>query len=178
MHGKIVLIKKAFNILINLVLVSLVVSAGWKWWTGRQVASSLEGTRPGDMRLYDIQGVAKTINGEQSGPYVIVFWATWCSPCTLELGRLQAAVKDGELNGAQIMAIAVNEPIEQVAQEVQAQSYTFSVYVDPEGKIAKKFKLAATPTLAYMSPFGEIQRLESGITPFLVSGVADHLKGD
>jgi thiol-disulfide isomerase/thioredoxin len=41
-----------------------------------------------------------TLSGEQivlplSRNHVLVFWATWCGPCGVELGRIQRLIKKG-----------------------------------------------------------------------------------
>lgn len=99
---------------------------------------------------------------------VLIFWATWCGPCTLELKRFNSAVKDGELRADQIIAISIGEDPAVVYKEARERDYRFTVLVDPENVSTRSLAVDGTPTTYHLDAEGKIAHASTGASMFPV----------
>src|ERR1035437_932316 len=81
---------------------------------------------------------------------VIVFWATWCGPCNVELSRFKQAVKDHRLDGHRVLAVSIGEPVDLVAKIARERDYPFVVWADPSGLSSSLYKVSGTPTVIHI----------------------------
>ncbi len=93
-------------------------------------------------------------------PYLVHFWATWCSICRLEQGSINAIAKDYS-----IITIATQSGSnEEVAKFASEQNLHFPILVDDSGHWAKIFGVQAYPTSYFVDSKGEIRFVEVGYT--------------
>ena len=83
-----------------------------------------------------------------SRPAVLVFWATWCGPCTAQMPEVQRAF---ERIGERASVIAVNliatEPgIDAVRGYLEENGITVPVALDRADELRRELDVAATPT--------------------------------
>lgn len=97
---------------------------------------------------------------------VMVFWATWCPPCEIELKRIAAAVGDGEYDAKGVWAVSIGEDPLLVQKALQDRKYPFPVFVDSDSQLAAQLSIAVTPTI-YFIEGGKIVSSLSGISPTL-----------
>ena len=92
------------------------------------------------------------------GPVVLNFWATWCRPCRVEMPHLQKIQKDLESRGVHFAAISVDARNRKSSLEtfIKKNEITLPVYRDPEGTLAKRFKVMAIPTTIVLDQDAEI----------------------
>jgi peroxiredoxin len=98
---------------------------------------------------------------------ILVFWATWCGPCTIELSRLNDLVSQGTVRRERILAISSFEERSLLENTVQERGYVFPVGLDTDGRVAQAFNIQGTPTLVFLSKEGTIQRISTGLSPLL-----------
>lgn len=73
----------------------------------------------------------KMINGENFNLYahskkvVIIFWATWCGPCEIELKRINKMVMDRKIQPSDILAISSHEEESIVSAKCQTGKLPF-----------------------------------------------------
>lgn len=106
---------------------------------------------------------------------VLVFWATWCGPCTLELKRINSAIANKEISSKNIFAVNMGEPQELVDKAVKERNYNFQVLIDTNGTLAKMFQVQATPTIVFIDEKGKIDWISSGISPSLIYRIKSFL---
>ncbi len=94
---------------------------------------------------------------------VVVFWATWCGPCTVELARFNSAVKDGELKAEDIIAISFGEEPQIVWAEAKKRDYRFTVAVDPDLQSQKSLEVYGTPQTYHISADQKISHASMGL---------------
>lgn len=115
----------------------------------------------------------KLINGEnfnlhsQSKKIVIVFWATWCGPCEIELKRINKMVIDKKIQVSDVLAISSFEEESIVKQKVKKENYLFNIGLDTNGNVFKLFNVSATPTILFIDENKIINWMSAGLSPSL-----------
>jgi thiol-disulfide isomerase/thioredoxin len=101
------------------------------------------------------------------GPVVINFWATWCKPCRLEMPQLEKIYKDLEPKGVHFAAISIDSKRSEkrLVQYLQKYKMSLPIYWDPDGKLARPFKVAAIPTTVVIDQDGKIHHKTRGYRP-------------
>ena len=101
------------------------------------------------------------------GPVVLNFWATWCRPCRVEMPKLEKIQK--ELEGRKVHFAAISLDTRRHKSMVEAyieqNQVSLPVYRDPEGSLAKKFKVLAIPTTILLNQDAEIAYKTRGYRP-------------
>ena len=98
---------------------------------------------------------------------VLVFWATWCGPCSVELGRIQNLVDKNKIDKNSILAISIGESRETVQNHVTQKKYTFPVAIDTDGALASLYEVNGTPTVFLVDENKNIQWMTVGMSPSL-----------
>jgi peroxiredoxin len=106
---------------------------------------------------------ATTIDGDQiklsdyigDKPVVIDFWATWCSPCMMELPKLQEfyAAHSGEV---EIIAISTDQSgaLSNVRRVVNEKGLTFPIIHDASGELSQLYPSRYIPYLVFIDKNG------------------------
>ncbi|ANJ67404.1 hypothetical protein A9404_08440 [Halothiobacillus diazotrophicus] len=107
-----------------------------------------------------LSGGTTTI-GLPGKPTALVFWATWCPVCHVELPWLNDLSKTHR-----IITVAMQSGDADAVRKylVEKGLDQLTVVNDPEGTIARKFGVSVTPTLFFIAPDGHIAMAETGIT--------------
>lgn len=98
---------------------------------------------------------------------VLVFWATWCPPCELELSRINDLVKENKISPESVLAISISENKESVDRVISERGYQFPVAYDFNGKVASQFAVAGTPTIVFLNSDKTIHWITTGLSPLL-----------
>ncbi len=98
---------------------------------------------------------------------VLVFWATWCGPCSVELGRIQSLIDKNKIDKNSILAISIGESRETVRNYVTQKKYTFPVAIDFDGALASLYEVNGTPTVFLIDENKNIQWMTVGLSPSL-----------
>lgn len=99
---------------------------------------------------------------------ILVFWATWCGPCEVELNRLNKMIENGKIKTANsVVAISSYEEIPLVKGITNERGYKFSIGIDLKGSVAEKFKIAGTPTIIFVDENAKINWITTGLSPSL-----------
>jgi peroxiredoxin len=100
---------------------------------------------------------------ELSGKVVLLnFWATWCGPCRLEMPVFQTHHEQLS-DKLTIIAIDFDEPKEDVQAFVDELGLTFTILLDPGGKIQNLYKIRGYPTSIFVDERGIVQIVHIGI---------------
>jgi cytochrome c biogenesis protein CcmG, thiol:disulfide interchange protein DsbE len=96
---------------------------------------------------------------------VLIFWATWCPPCEMELARFDRAIGEGELPSEGVLAISLNEHPKLVWEISQKRGYKLTVMADPRGNSLNSLEVAATPTTYHIDETGTVVHASTGVSP-------------
>lgn len=98
---------------------------------------------------------------------ILVFWATWCGPCSVELKRINSAVAEGSITTKNLFAINMGEEQVVIDKAMKEHRYRFSALRD-NGELARELGVTATPTIAFIDNKGKIEWLSAGLSPTLI----------
>ncbi len=98
---------------------------------------------------------------------VVVFWATWCGPCKIELSRLNQMMARGEIKSNQLLAVSIQESAATVNAFLEKNPFQFLIALDESGQIAETYSVQGTPTIAFLDEDGKVDWITTGLSPTL-----------
>lgn len=98
---------------------------------------------------------------------LLVFWATWCGPCSIELGRINRLILSGDLKPDSVLAISSGEDKQTVQKSVEERKYLFPVATDEDGHLALTYKVSGTPTIYFINEKNSVEWASVGLSPSL-----------
>lgn len=107
---------------------------------------------------------------------IVIFWATWCEPCHVEMKKLNNMLLQGQIKPDDLIAISVDEKKEDILKFIQQESYQFLIAQDIDGRLSRKFNISATPTILFVNKNGNLDWVSTGISLSLEKRVKDFLK--
>lgn len=93
---------------------------------------------------YKLIGEESTVTLPNEQRNMIVFWATWCGPCHLEMDRLKSSVESGKIKKEQIFALSPFESDFEVKKFLDKKPYPFTFI---SGKAPVEIKQTPTTVL-------------------------------
>lgn len=101
----------------------------------------------------------------------VVFWATWCAPCRVELRRL--AELDTELgDDFGVVAVSVDAgEVEVVRSYLAEHPVPFPVVLDDRREAVDGFAVSSLPTTFLVGADGEVQQVHRGFVGSLPTQV-------
>ena len=115
-----------------------------------------------DFLLTDINGEKHRLSDYRGKDVMIIFWATWCRPCIIEIPHLIALRNTVENDELAMLAIS-NESRALVKEFVAASNMNYTVVLD-EGTLPTPFNLVdAVPCSFFIDPEGKIKLATVGI---------------
>ncbi len=97
------------------------------------------------------------------GKVVLVdFWATWCPPCAQSmpfLNNLRNELKD---QGFEIVAINVDEDVEQTKRFLEVHRVDYPILMDPKGQCPAAFDVQAMPSSYFVDKTGKVRAVHQG----------------
>ncbi|MCK4886959.1 MAG: TlpA family protein disulfide reductase [Planctomycetes bacterium] len=128
-------------------------SPAYQDWVGKEAPDfTLKGIDGKNYKLSDFRG--KNV--------VIVFWATWCGPCKIEIPHLIALRNVMSKDDLQILAIT-NEEYKQVRDFAAKSKMNYAVLMDRKNELPAPFdKIRSIPTSFFIDPQGKIKLATAG----------------
>ena len=95
---------------------------------------------------------------EQRGkPVFLNFWATWCSPCIVEMPEMQK-LQNTMADSIQIVGIDLEESRSQVLRFVTQYGFTYTFVLDLIGEVGTMYEVTGIPTSYFLDSKGVIVR--------------------
>lgn len=93
---------------------------------------------------------------------VVLFWATWCAPCKLEMKRLQQSIEDKEIRPSQVYAYNPFENNSTIKKFLNHSHYDFQ-FIETTPALEEIVPVKATPTYLWLQK-NTIYRMTTGIS--------------
>jgi thiol-disulfide isomerase/thioredoxin len=121
---------------------------------------SSENGRTGE--YVDLSGSFRTLDGrtvyltDYSGKVLFLnVWATWCGPCRMEMPSMAALYRDFSGQGLAMVAVS-DEDAQTVTEYLRQNPYPFTILLDPERILARRFGINAIPTTLVVDSQGRL----------------------
>ena len=120
------------------------------------------GKQAPDFQLNNLDGQSTSLSSLQGKPVLINFWATWCSPCRIEMPYIQQIYDEWSDKGLVILAINIGESSSEVSEFMKSYNLSFPVLLDTKGDVAEKYNIRGIPTTFFIDKDGIIQEKKIG----------------
>ena len=131
--------------------------------TVREMGSVKLGQPAPDFSTLDLSNSLVSLASYHGKKVVLLdFWATWCSPCRMEMVELQSLQDKFKDNGFEVLSVNQGEAAEDVKRFIERKKYGFHVLLDSDGAASAKYGVRAIPTLVLVDKDGVIQWLQVG----------------
>jgi thiol-disulfide isomerase/thioredoxin len=90
------------------------------------------------------------------------FWASWCAPCLSSLPLYNDIYHKYKDQGLEIVAINVDNPIEDGLDFLLDTPLDFLIPADPDGEAAELFEVIGMPTSYLIDPDGTVTLVHMG----------------
>ena len=90
------------------------------------------------------------------------FWASWCGPCLKSLPLYNEMYHKYKNQGFEIIAINVDNPVEDGLDFLIDTPLDFLIPSDPDGETAELFKVIGMPTSYLVTPKGKVELVHMG----------------
>ena len=114
-----------------------------------------------DFTVEMLDGSKVTLSALQGKPTLLIFWATWCTPCRLELSKLQEHIIDRYGDRINVLPISRGEERAKVEEYISKMGYTFAVGLDGDQSIYRKYATNYIPRCFVIDAKGKV--LYSGV---------------
>jgi len=85
---------------------------------------------------------------------LLTFWATWCAPCRTELPVFEALHREFGAEALAVVAVNAREGASEVREYAQALGLTFTLLLDPQGEIQRRYGVVGLPTTFFIGRDG------------------------
>ena len=118
-----------------------------------------------DFSYADINGVEHSLSGYMGRDVIVVLWATWCPPCTMEVPHLKELRNTFTEEELVILAIS-NEGEETVREFAEENGLNYTV-IATQKALPEPFRYAkGIPASFYINKEGRIKLAAQGLVPF------------
>ena len=114
-----------------------------------------------DFTVEMLDGGKVTLSELQGKPTLLIFWATWCPPCRLELSKLQEHIIDPYGDKINVLPISRGEERGKVKSYISKMGYTFAIGLDGDQSIYNKYATNYIPRCFVIDANGKV--LYSGV---------------
>jgi peroxiredoxin len=123
-----------------------------------------EGQRGPAFRLARWGGGEASLETWQDRLVVLNFWATWCTPCTVEMPTLELLWREYGPRGLVVVGISVDRgaPAAVLEPYIRSLGITFPVLLDPDLRTAQAWRVTGLPATFLVRPGGEVAGMAFG----------------
>jgi peroxiredoxin len=128
------------------------------------VSELAAGQRAPEFLLERFSGGRASLADWEGALVIVNFWATWCTPCTLEMPTLEALWQHYRERHLVVIGISVDvgAPRALLAPYLSNLGLTFPVLLDPDMRTAQAWRVTALPTTFIIGPGGDLVGMAVG----------------
>jgi peroxiredoxin len=123
-----------------------------------------EGQRGPGLSLKSLDGKTVTLADYQGKLVVLNFWATWCTPCDVEMPTLESLWARYRQRGLVVVGVSVDResPRSIIEPYVRGKKLTFPILLDPDMAAARAWRVTGIPATFLVKPGGEVAGVAHG----------------
>ena len=149
---------------------------------GEPVVIPTPGQPVPDFALPDLEGQTVSLSDFRGEVVLLNFWATWCPPCVDEMPSLQKLQEALGEKGLNILAISVDESVEDVERFRDEFQLDLPILLDSGAKVAHSFATFKFPETYIVGRDGKLVAKVIGpkdwIAPLVIHDFVELLRGD
>ena len=122
-----------------------------------------EGEIAPDFTLKDLNGVEISLKEFRGKVVLLNFWATWCSPCRIEIPSMVELYKRYKDKGLEVIGVNLDKLGKSEVEKLSLEhKINFPVLLNPSGNIAALYGVVALPTTVFLDRYGRVKGRFSG----------------
>jgi peroxiredoxin len=123
-----------------------------------------EGQQGPELKLEQLDGGWATRETWKGRLVLLNFWATWCTPCTLEMPALEALWREYGERGLVVVGVSVDRggPRPLIEPYRRNLGLTFPILLDPDMSTAGAWRVTGIPATFVIKPGGEVAGMAVG----------------
>jgi peroxiredoxin len=164
---------KTISLRLGFLIVIILAGLAWVIYSPRlavvdvaatKIAAPLRGYPAPDFQLQDINGFHYTLSDLQGRVVVINFWASWCTPCKIEMPAFQEAANEYDIEDVIILGVNVSnqDDINNAISFLEDQQITFPILLDQTGSVSNIYDVYSMPTTFFVDAEGIIRKVMIG----------------
>jgi peroxiredoxin len=99
-----------------------------------------------EVRLADLRGNIVFLN----------FWTTWCPPCRSEMTDMEKLYEKFKDKHFAMVAVSLREAAEVVKRFTESHQLNFTVVLDQNGEVSRRFRIRSIPSTYILNTRGQI----------------------
>ncbi len=123
-----------------------------------------EGQRGPAFSLESLDGKTVSFEDYEGKLVVLNFWATWCTPCDVEMPTLETLWVRFRDRGLVVVGVSVDRggPRSIIEPYVKGKKLTFPILLDPNMSAARAWRVTGIPATFLVRPTGEVAGVAHG----------------
>lgn len=121
-----------------------------------------EGGLAPDFTLKDLAGNNVRLEELRGKTILLTFWASWCSPCRIELPHFQALQKKLGRDKVVVLAVSADSQKEDVQSFAKQLKLDLPLFFDEDLQVNQRYRIKAMPTTFIIDSHGVIRHIHQG----------------
>jgi peroxiredoxin len=128
-------------------------------------AAPYAGSAAPDFTLHDLDGNQVSLSQFRGKKVILNFWASWCTPCKIELPHLQTVWNKYSAGGdVAFLTVAGSQSDEgAIRSYVKDNNYNFTVCLDSDDSTFNTYEIVSIPKTYFIDKGGVIRRVQQGM---------------
>lgn len=108
----------------------------------------------------DAKELRRTLDDYRGKVVLLNIWATWCTPCIVEMPTMEALHREFKNTDLRVVAVSIDQPQTEdaIRRFVKQLGLTFEVLHDPEGDITREYQATGYPETFVIGRDGVIRK--------------------
>ncbi|MBN1375050.1 MAG: redoxin domain-containing protein [Dehalococcoidia bacterium] len=123
------------------------------------------GSKAPDFTLTTLDSKDISLSKYRGKKVILNFWASWCTPCKVELPHLQELwEKEGDSGDFILLTVAGSQSEEElIRKHVNDNGYSFTVCMDHADDVFNRYGIVSIPRTYFIDSGGTIRRIQQGM---------------